>query len=483
MAYSPDDYDLKTCMECPTANQMEPPCQRIQKYSDGSVVPIARDELGTLCPFAASWATVKALAQKYPNIGRMNNDGYYAIGQIRASMDLRKKAAGFPGQQLANDDPIWLRISPETSRSRMTWQDKGRYFYFLQAVGMTDSNRFQEWYKRSCIGPMPADSEGKVRVAFIRSWSYAGQGVTSQVQGMLSWESLTTMALSMGVIVASAMLPGIGWLRELRIAVQAFGVVPGVLRFDATLADIAQNIYNAHTRADLERAAQAWGSAWAQLATAGALFLFTKALAKGPEIWKQQLATNPILKQQLAANDGELFYKPVEYRVQMIEGGHKGVTDGAEPGLVWVAEKGGYLETKAGDIRVAEIPHMEDGVVNEDAFLKTLNHERVHSWLSPKLFLFRQQRAVLNDWGYDNLLVLRFVEEAMAETDSNFKANGYNLGQVWDGIKFAALSKKDGKLAYIWVTKWDAVPLAGTVLIGYIYLKGRSERWRVSGSK
>ena len=441
MAYDINNYDLDTCLGCPSALRGKPPCQQIGKYTDGSLVPIARDDLGVSCPFAASWATVKSLAQKYPNIPRMNADGYYAIGKIHDKMNLRKSFQGVPTGNFAQDDPVFLGVTPERGSVRMYWQDfsNGRNYYFLQSGNLNDWLRFDEWFRRCCIGPVPVSTEDKILLVCKRCWDYLGPAASSQVMGMLNWETILLMAGSLAVIIAAALSPA-AWLAFLRNVTLAFGFGLALLQFDGALARLAQTIYSASTRRDLERTAQALADVLTQIAAAIAQAAFFKALQKGPAIWKQQLE----------AAKGETFHTP-EMKIQpVVESDGQSVRG---------------VTKRFGDMLISIFAHVDkEGNFDEPEFEKTKWHERLHSALSPKFFLFRDARASLRMWGYSNVMLLRLLEEAMAETYAQCKVDGINLGSVLRGLKFPFQG------GYLSISSTD-VAITGTV-IGYIVVHG-----------
>ena len=63
-------------------------------------------------------------------------------------------------------------------------------------------------------------------------------------------------------------------------------------------------------------------------------------------------------------------------------------------------------------------------------------HEKVHQFLTPKLQIFRGFRLKLSKEGYRNSFVLRYLEEALAETITQLRLNGLGKEFILKGLKF-----------------------------------------------
>ena len=61
-------------------------------------------------------------------------------------------------------------------------------------------------------------------------------------------------------------------------------------------------------------------------------------------------------------------------------------------------------------------------------------HERVHSILTPKLQVLREVRIALNMNGYNKSFLMRYLEEALAETVGQVSVNGFR--SAIEGITF-----------------------------------------------
>ena len=61
-------------------------------------------------------------------------------------------------------------------------------------------------------------------------------------------------------------------------------------------------------------------------------------------------------------------------------------------------------------------------------------HEKVHAFLTPKLQVMREVRVVLNSNGYLKSYLLRYIEEALAETVAQVTVKGWREAMV--GVAF-----------------------------------------------
>jgi len=65
-----------------------------------------------------------------------------------------------------------------------------------------------------------------------------------------------------------------------------------------------------------------------------------------------------------------------------------------------------------------------------------LHHEQVHRFLTPRLQVFREMRMYLKLSGYQKSYILRYLEEALAETYSQLRVRGLAKEYILEGIKF-----------------------------------------------
>ena len=90
----------------------------------------------------------------------------------------------------------------------------------------------------------------------------------------------------------------------------------------------------------------------------------------------------------------------------------------------------------------------------------TLYHEWVHRILSPRFGPFRRFHAQLSGSAYERSALLRYLEEAMAESFAQLKVHG--VGKLITGIRFPVVN------GYISVTQAAAEGVA----TGNIFVSG-----------
>ena len=92
---------------------------------------------------------------------------------------------------------------------------------------------------------------------------------------------------------------------------------------------------------------------------------------------------------------------------------------------------------------------------------QTLLHERVHRFLTPKLYFLREVRIKLAMEGYNRSYLLRYLEEALAETYALVKTVGRTA--ILEGIRFPV---RNGYVTVLAMLREVQGILLGTVLVG-----------------
>lgn len=255
------------------------------------------------------------------------------------------------------------------------------------------------------VGDMSATE--KIGEAIKRSLPLLPKDVAEEIQALLRPEVLAVVGV---VVIAWA----IGHFFVASEIVDVIVLVLGVIAFGAVaikagdeLVNFAMKSVYAKTEDDLNQAAKHFSEAVALLGVQAVMALLVKYSPKGitgpvPETIKT-IGRAPVTK-------GKWFYRPriIRTKSRDLRAG-EGYTD--EFGNVVYSARGSY-KTQA-LVRI---------------------HEKVHSFLTPKLQFLREYRVVLATNSYSKSSLLRYLEEALAETVAQVSVNGWQQG--FKGVTF-----------------------------------------------
>ncbi len=223
------------------------------------------------------------------------------------------------------------------------------------------------------------------------------------------------------------------------------GIFLGVAAFQAggLLANFAIKCVDGRTEKDLDESDQHLAEA---IALIGVQTVIALLLAKAPKVFRESKITMnksaPVLNIKtmppLPRTPGKLFYKP---KLQSFKGGYPG------EGVTFRSGDSFYSTLGAEDIVAA-----------------ARIHEKVHQFLTPKLQILREFRVVLKSNSYSKSYVLRYLEEALAQTVAEISVYGIGKQQILNGISFPV------KNGYVTVTKMSIK--ATGVLLGPINVGG-----------
>jgi hypothetical protein len=107
--------------------------------------------------------------------------------------------------------------------------------------------------------------------------------------------------------------------------------------------------------------------------------------------------------------------------------------------------------TKYGDVTYSSLGSAKDVALAR-------YHESVHSFLSPKLNVLRTMRANFGQAAYDNSQLVKYIEEALAETFAQVKVNG--VKGFLNGIAFPV------KYGYVTVGRVVTEAAVATIVVG-----------------
>jgi hypothetical protein len=174
------------------------------------------------------------------------------------------------------------------------------------------------------------------------------------------------------------------------------------------LFEFGTETYNAKTKADLYEAAEHLVKGIVAISIQVVLFVL---LMKAPKAFEDQYFGGPVNIGTPPRSPGSWFsYKPT-FRTTSTLPAAEGETS------VW------------GDIEVSSRGSAADQAIAR-------YHELVHQWLTPKLYPLRSVRVQLSVNSYNRSYVLRYLEEALAETIAQLRANGVSPNSLYQGVRF-----------------------------------------------
>lgn len=121
----------------------------------------------------------------------------------------------------------------------------------------------------------------------------------------------------------------------------------------------------------------------------------------------------------------------------------------------------------AGDIKVGRdvFRNAMSGQEARERMLMTLYHEQVHQFIAPKFYLFREFRSFMRQSGYLKSYLLRYLEEALAETVALMRARGLSSETIISGLKYP-IAYTNNQITYTLMRHEAAGILLGPVVVG-----------------
>jgi hypothetical protein len=269
-------------------------------------------------------------------------------------------------------------------------------------------------------GPVSAWShEDKIKETLLRSKNYLGPAVGEQIDALIS-------PLNIGILVGTLVLWAGAQFFGVGEVVDVILLVVGAAMIGPSIVNVVENLMEfgkclvAKTDADLNRSAKAFADA---AVTGGITVIMAILLRKGAKAAEARVpgAARPSWL-EVAKPKGPIGLPKV----------------GPDPyaGKIWsrVSETGtltkaaGTGETTA----FGDIVYSLDGTATDRQL--ALFHERVHAALSPRFGILRTLRARIGWAGYSRSVLLKYLEEAMAESYAQLRVNGFRGALT--GIKF-----------------------------------------------
>jgi hypothetical protein len=250
--------------------------------------------------------------------------------------------------------------------------------------------------------------------AIARSKRHLPAALAAQIDALLTRENAEILAGTIAIWAGSHFF-GVGEVVDVALLlVGAFTIGWSITQVASDLIAFGTGVVRARCDGDLDQAAASFASA---ITAAGVTVVFAillrrsaaKLQARGPGLAGVVRPSEPGLLPVEADPVGEgLLRKP---------------TVTGDPSL-----PAGQGATSAfGDVRYSTA-----GTATEQQLARL--HELVHSFLSPRLALFRTFRARLAISAYTRSAILRYLEESLAESFAQIRVNG--LAHLLTGIRF-----------------------------------------------
>jgi hypothetical protein len=243
-----------------------------------------------------------------------------------------------------------------------------------------------------------------------RSQKYMPAELWAQVKQMLTPESIAIMA---GVTTAWAVSHffGVGEIADaVLLVVGGIALGGAALQAGEEVVQFALTANGATTDGDLDRAGEHFGKA---VAIGGVTLILALFFRAKPKVMRDMAFGHPVpMPAGPGPRNGRFFYKP-SASVGSIE---------QQPG---VFRQG--VTNIFGDITI-------ESRLSQTGRAFVLLHEKVHAILTPKFYGLRNVRVTLRMEGYNRSYLLRYFEEAIAESNALLRTKG--LGSVLESISF-----------------------------------------------
>jgi len=280
--------------------------------------------------------------------------------------------------------------------------------------------------------------EDKLLEAMRRSEKYMPAEAWSQVKQLMTPEAIAIMA-TVTTAWAISHFFGVGEIADAVLLVVG-GVTLGFSCIEAgkEAVEFALSTKSATTDEDLDRAAKHLGRA---IVLGGISLVMALFLRAKPKVMNDMRFGGPVtMPPGLGPRNGRFFYKP-------------GVKIGSIPqasGFYTLGTTNIYgdivIESRLTPIQQANV----------------LLHEKVHRLLTPKFYPLRRVRVRLRAEGYNRSYLLRYLEEAIAQSNALLHTRG--LGGALEAIRFPV------KNGYVTVAKMGTE--ASGLLLGPINVGG-----------
>ncbi|GGD26631.1 hypothetical protein ACP26F_02750 [Franconibacter pulveris 1160] len=268
------------------------------------------------------------------------------------------------------------------------------------------------------------DLQARLRVVLTKTAALLPADIGQQLLAIISPQSLAVMA-SVITIWAGAHFFGIGEIADLILLIVGWAATGGIaLQAGQKLYSFAIKTNEAHTEAELDIAASELAEA---ITLIGVNTFLALLLKKKP---------NDTFKKPFRGVSMPTYSKSIAARMNLPKNGGWRYTPTIKISKRKDVNQGA---TKPWGDAVVGRNYYPAAMPKDEAYLKmltTLYHEQVHMALAPKFYLLRELRVFLKQSGYNKSYLLRYLEEAFAETVGLMRARGMSAQYIIEGFKF-----------------------------------------------
>lgn len=268
------------------------------------------------------------------------------------------------------------------------------------------------------------DLRAKLQIVLTKTANHLPVDIGNYLLTMLTPQALATMS---GVLIVwgGAHFFGVGEIADVILLCAGWIAIGGVaLNAGTLLYTFAIKTINAKTEDELEDAARDLSEAIMLVGVNTIFVILIKA--KPADTFKRPFRgasmpqySNEIAKRMSLPRNGGWRYTPT---IKITK--YKDVEQGATK--IW------------GDATIGH-NYYPNVMSKDEAYLKmltTLYHERVHMAIAPKFYLLRELRVFMRQSAYSKSYILRYLEEALAETIGLLRARGMSREYIIQGFKF-----------------------------------------------
>ncbi len=281
----------------------------------------------------------------------------------------------------------------------------------------------------------------RLREVLTRSKKYCGPDVIQMIDSLISPTNLGIISGSLLIWITSQAF-GVGEIVDvLLLAVGAFSIGWSITDVAKDLYEFARLTIKGNNDRDLDLAAQAFAHA---VTLAGMTVIMAILLHKSVKEIQAVRGTNALDAIRLRRSPG----------LQRVGVNPFAGQQWSKPSITIdpTMPAGEGSTSWFGEVRLSPL-----GSITEQALARA--HELVHQFLTPRLGVLRTFRVQLRASGYMRTMLLKYLEEALAETIAQLRINGFR--GLLTGVKFPV---KNGYMT-ITALKFEA-SVIGTIMAG-----------------